>query len=49
MPELLKLVHDIMDGNEPDPGRLSSKEMEYYKTTRVLMGKTIFSESWLEL
>jgi len=49
MPDLLKLVHDIMDENEPDPGTLSPKEMEYYKTTRVLMGKTIFSESWLEL
>ncbi|HID97740.1 MAG TPA: dihydropteroate synthase [Thermodesulfobacteriaceae bacterium] len=48
-PELVKLVHDIMDGNEPDPQSLSPKELEYYKTTRVLMGKTIFSESWLEL
>ncbi|MBW1670400.1 MAG: dihydropteroate synthase [Deltaproteobacteria bacterium] len=49
MPELLKLVHDIMAENEPDPSTLSPKEMEYYKTTRVLMGKTIFSESWLDL
>ncbi|RPI51461.1 MAG: dihydropteroate synthase [Deltaproteobacteria bacterium] len=49
MPELLKLVHDIMDENEPDLSTLSPKGMEYYKTTRVLMGKTIFSESWLEL
>ncbi|OPL12182.1 MAG: dihydropteroate synthase [delta proteobacterium ML8_D] len=49
MPELLRLVHDIMDENEPDPGTLSPKETEYYKTVRVLMGKTIFSESWLEL
>jgi cobalamin-dependent methionine synthase I len=49
MSELLRLVHDIMDENEPDPSTLSPKEMEYYKTTRVLMGKTIFSESWLEL
>ena len=48
-PELVKLVQDIMDGNEPDPATLSPKELEYYKTTRVLMGKTIFSESWLEL
>jgi len=48
-PELLKVVHDIMDDNEPDPSTLSEKELEYYKTTRVLMGKTIFSESWLEL
>lgn len=48
-PELLKVVHDIMDDNDPDPSTLSPKELEYYKTTRVLMGKTVFSESWLEL
>lgn len=48
-PELLKIVHDIMDDNDPDPSTLSPKELEYYKTTRVLMGKTVFSESWLEL
>ncbi len=48
-PELIKVVHDIMDDNDPDPDSLSPKELEYYKTTRVLMGKTVFSESWLEL
>ena len=48
-PELVKIVHDIMDDNDPDPDSLSPKELEYYKTTRVLMGKTVFSESWLEL
>ena len=48
-PELIKIVHDIMDGNDPDPSALSPKELEYYKTTRVLLGKTVFSESWLEL
>ncbi|MGQ9498851.1 MAG: dihydropteroate synthase [Dissulfurimicrobium sp.] len=48
-PELVRIVHDIMDNNDPDPKTLSPKELEYYKTTRVLMGKTIFSESWLEL
>ncbi len=48
-PELVKIVHDIMDGNDPDPSKLSPKELEYYKTARVLTGKTVFSESWLEL
>ena len=48
-PNWVKLVHDIMDGDEPDPSTLSPKELEIYKTTRVLLGKTIFSESWLEL
>ncbi len=49
LPHLVKLVHDIMEDNDPDPSTLDEKELEYYKTTRVLMGKTIFSESWLEL
>ncbi|WP_456432754.1 dihydropteroate synthase [Thermosulfuriphilus sp.] len=48
-PEWVKLVHDMMDGDEPDPKSLSPKELEIYKTVRVLTGKTIFSESWLEL
>ncbi len=48
-PEWVKLVHDMMDGDEPDPQTLSPKELEIYKTCRVLLGKSIFSESWLEL
>lgn len=46
-PEHVKLVHDIMDGNKPDPASLDTKELEYYKTTRVLMGKVLYSNSWL--
>jgi 5-methyltetrahydrofolate corrinoid/iron sulfur protein methyltransferase len=46
-PEHTKLVHDIMDGNEPDPTSLGQTELEYYKTTRVLMGKVLYSHSWL--
>jgi len=48
-PEWVALVHRIMDGDEPDPKSLSPKELEIYKTVRVLMGKTIFSESWLQI
>lgn len=46
-PEYVKLVHDIMDGNEPDHASLGQTELEYYKTTRVLMGKVLYSHSWL--
>jgi len=48
-PDWVALVHRIMDGDEPDPKSLSPKELEIYKTVRVLMGKTIFSESWLQI
>ncbi len=46
-PEYVKLVHSIMDGDEPDPAGLEQAELEYYKTTRVLMGKVLYSDSWL--
>jgi len=46
-PEYVKLVHSIMDGDEADPDRLEQAELEYYKTTRVLMGKVLYSDSWL--
>lgn len=48
-PDWVALVHRMMDGDEPNPKELSSKELEIYKTVKVLMGQTIFSESWLEL
>ncbi len=47
MPEILELVHGMMDGEEPDLSKLSDKEREYAKTTRVLLGKELYSDSWL--
>lgn len=48
-PDWVSLVHRMMDGEEPDPKSLSPKELEIYKTYKVLSGQSIFSESWLEL
>jgi len=49
MPEIVRLVHRVMDGDEPDPKSLTPKELEYLKSTKVLLGKTLYSHSWLEL
>ncbi len=49
MPEIIRLVHRIMDGEETDLKSLSPKEVQYAKTTKVLLGKTLYSHSWLEL
>lgn len=49
MPEIVDLVHRVMDGEEPPPSSLSQKEVEYMKTARVLLGKTLYSHSWLEV
>lgn len=48
-PDMVNLVHKVMDGEEVDLEPLSPKGVEYVKTTRVLMGKTVYSHSWLTL
>jgi len=49
MPAIVSLVHRVMDGDDPDPKKLTPKEVEYLKSTKVLLGKTLYSHSWLEL
>jgi len=47
--DLRKLLYRVMDGEEIDLKSLSKEEADYVKTARVLMGKTLYSDSWLEL
>ena len=48
-PDIVTLVHKMMDGEKPDIASLP-KEMAYYaRTTRVLMGESLYSHSWLEV
>ncbi|MFC2052089.1 dihydropteroate synthase [Chloroflexota bacterium] len=49
MPEIVDLVHRVMDGEKPDLKSLSQKESEYVKTVRVLTGESLYSHSWLEI
>jgi 5-methyltetrahydrofolate corrinoid/iron sulfur protein methyltransferase len=46
---LKKLIYRVMDGEEIDLKSLSREEGNYVKTTKVLMGKILYSDSWLEL
>ncbi len=47
--DLVDMVHNMMDGNDPDPSSLEGTALEHYKTYKALSGQTVFSESWLEL
>jgi 5-methyltetrahydrofolate corrinoid/iron sulfur protein methyltransferase len=47
--ELKKLVHRLIDGEELDLASLSKEEVDYVKTTKVLLGHSLYSDSWLEL
>jgi len=48
-PELLDLVHRMMDGERPALSSLSEEEARYAKTVRVLSGESLYSHSWLEI
>ena len=48
-PEIVKLVHRMMDGERPDLSSLSKEETKYAKTVRVLTGESLYSNSWLEI
>jgi len=48
-PELVDLVGKIMKGEKVDASKLSKEEMDYVKTAKVLLGQSLYSDSWLEI
>lgn len=48
-PDIVDLICSIMDGNGPNITGLSKELQEYAKTTKVILGKTLYSDSWLEI
>ncbi|MCX7966319.1 MAG: dihydropteroate synthase [Syntrophorhabdaceae bacterium] len=48
-PELENLIYRAMDGEEIAYDSLSKEERDYIKTVHVLMGRTLYSDSWLEI
>jgi 5-methyltetrahydrofolate corrinoid/iron sulfur protein methyltransferase len=48
-PDIVQVIHQVMDGNDPDKGSLSRELLDYYKTARVILGHSLYSDSWLEL
>jgi 5-methyltetrahydrofolate corrinoid/iron sulfur protein methyltransferase len=48
-PDIVELVHKMMDGDKPDISSLSKEMANYAKTVRVLTGESLYSDSWLEI
>jgi cobalamin-dependent methionine synthase I len=48
-PEIVDLVHRVMDGEKPNLSSLTEEEIKYVKTVRVLTGESLYSHSWLEI
>jgi 5-methyltetrahydrofolate corrinoid/iron sulfur protein methyltransferase len=47
--DIVQTVHSVMDGEKPDTSSLPKEMANYVKTTRVLMGESLYSHSWLEV
>jgi 5-methyltetrahydrofolate corrinoid/iron sulfur protein methyltransferase len=48
-PDIVELVHKMMDGEKPDIESLPKEMQNYARTARVLMGESLYSHSWLEI
>jgi 5-methyltetrahydrofolate corrinoid/iron sulfur protein methyltransferase len=38
-----------MDGNQPNLAGLSKEMQDYAKTTNVILGNVLYSDSWLDV
>lgn len=47
--DIVDLIYGMLDGNEPDVASLSKEMLDYKKTVDVILGKTLYSDSWLEV
>jgi 5-methyltetrahydrofolate corrinoid/iron sulfur protein methyltransferase len=47
--DIVDLIYGIMDGNQPDMASLSKEMQDYAKTVNVILGNSLYSDSWLEL
>ena len=48
-PDIVAIVHKVMDGESLDLGSLSKEMQDYVKTAKVILGHTLYSDSWLEI
>ena len=48
-PDIVEVIYKVMDGEKIDMGSLSKELQDYVKTAKVILGHTLYSDSWLEL
>ncbi|MFO7560033.1 MAG: dihydropteroate synthase [Desulfobacterales bacterium] len=47
--DIVDVINAAMQGNAPDMGSLSKEMQDYVKTVKVILGETLYSDSWLEV
>ncbi len=48
-PDVVEIIHKVMDGEAVEMGALSKEMQGYVKTAKVILGESLYSDSWLEL
>jgi 5-methyltetrahydrofolate corrinoid/iron sulfur protein methyltransferase len=48
-PDIVEIIGKVMDGEAIDMSSLSKELQDYVKTARILLKKSLYSDSWLEL
>jgi 5-methyltetrahydrofolate corrinoid/iron sulfur protein methyltransferase len=47
--DIVALIYGMMDGDTPDIASLDKEMQDYAKTYKVIMGETLYSDSWLDI
>lgn len=47
--DIVDLIYGMIEGNEPDIASLSDELKQFAKTYKVIMGETLYSDSWLDI
>jgi 5-methyltetrahydrofolate corrinoid/iron sulfur protein methyltransferase len=47
--DIVDMIYGMLDGNDPDMSSLSKEMQDYKKTVDVILGRTLYSDSWLEI
>lgn len=47
--DIVDIIHAAMDGNAPDMESLSKEIQDYVKTVNIILGNSLYSDSWLEI
>jgi 5-methyltetrahydrofolate corrinoid/iron sulfur protein methyltransferase len=47
--DIIQVVHQVMDGEDPSMESLAKELQDYVKTAKVILGHSLYSDSWLEI
>jgi len=47
--DITSLIWGLMDGNDPGAAGLDKELLDFHKTYKVIMGETLYSDSWLDI